>query len=207
MGIFTKSAVGILPQDYWLQNTGNELLLTKPDKHLVVQEKETKSDKILVFLVDDDRAVTHALKHAILTSLNKRVEVRVFSTGEECMLNMNQQPLIAILDYYLDSNHHDAMNGMKVLKKIKQLSPKTNVIMLSGQSNIDIALNAIKYKAFDYVSKNEEAFQKISDIIQKIIQGTDTEKEVQKDLWNYRFVNIGILVLLIVFFYLLRFLA
>lgn len=210
MDISTKNAMGVLPENSLFNNgsvVDKTVSLPKTENYNAPSEKEIKTDKILVFVVDDDKAVTHALKHSILTTLNKRVEVKTFATGEECMLNINQQPMITILDYYLDSHRHDAMNGMKVLKKIKQLSPQTQVIMLSGQSSIDVALNSIKYKAFDYVTKNEEAFQKISDLIQKIIQCIDTDRDVRKDLWNYRLVNIGILVFLMLFFFLLRFLT
>ena len=60
------------------------------------------------------------------------------------------------------------MNGVEVLKKIKESSPLTQVVMVSGQHSLTVAANAIKYGAFDYIVKGEGALERIGSIFQNI---------------------------------------
>ncbi|MFM1744416.1 MAG: hypothetical protein RLZZ630_353, partial [Bacteroidota bacterium] len=68
------------------------------------------------------------------------------------------KPSIVFLDYNLDSKVRQAMDGIDVLKEIKELDPQIEVVMISGQDKIDVAVNSIKYGAFDYIVKGEGAF-------------------------------------------------
>jgi DNA-binding NtrC family response regulator len=45
------------------------------------------------------------------------------------------------------------LDGIELLKKIIGISPDTAVIMISGQSNIETAVNAVKIGAFDFIEK------------------------------------------------------
>jgi DNA-binding NtrC family response regulator len=165
--------------------------------------KWKKAGKIKVFLVDDDVVLLRALQ-SVVAGIDHRIEVSTFSSGEECIQNLKEAPVVVILDYYLDSQLSDAMNGIKVLKKIKQISPATNVIMLSAQSNIDVALDTIKYKAYDYVLKNDEAFIRIKNIIQHILEDRKTTENINNEIAIYRTVNIVIITVLILLFLLSR---
>jgi DNA-binding NtrC family response regulator len=142
-------------------------------------EKQPHSKKnILIYLVDDDLIFLHALEQCIKSTENERLEIKCFSTAEECIEKLQSHPDIIILDYYLDSKFYDAMNGMKALKKIKRLSPLTKVIILSSQSNMDVALNSMKNQAFDYVSKHsEDAFIKIKKIVEGIMKTLEAEDQ------------------------------
>jgi DNA-binding NtrC family response regulator len=151
--------------------------------------------------VDDDPVFTKTLAH-VMSEIkgNQYAEIKIYNTGEECLSNIHLNPSIVVLDYYLDSNHYDAMNGMKILKKIKQANPKTKVIILSGQTNVDVALDTIKYKAYDYVSKNENAFLRIKNIVENIIGDIQTSKKVINENKKYTTINIGIIAFLILLF-------
>ncbi|WP_231557051.1 response regulator [Flavobacterium sp. AED] len=69
------------------------------------------------------------------------------------MENLSRNPDIIILDYQLDGIVENAMNGLETLDKIKAFNPQIPVIMLSSQDKIEVAINYIQYKAFDYVVK------------------------------------------------------
>lgn len=111
----------------------------------------------LVYIVDDE-----PLQRDMLTDHLKSVsgyELHVFSTGEEVLGAMKvRQPAICFLDYNLSSQVRDAMDGIEVLQEIKNLYPDTEVVMISGQDSIEVAVNTMKYGAFDYVVKGEGAF-------------------------------------------------
>jgi len=91
--------------------------------------------------------------------------VHVFSTGEECLKHLLENPEIIILDYYLNSIQKDATNGMEILHVIKKHYPGIHVIMLSSQEHYAIALQTIQQGAEQYVVKDETAFDKIAELI------------------------------------------
>ena len=122
-----------------------------------------------IFLVDDDEVYLKALKEYLKQNLGFNVAVFTFSIGEECLQHMNMKPDVIILDYFLNSTEQTAANGLDILKKIKIMNSRAQIIMLSNQDNMDVAANAMKYGAFDYVSKNERAFLKIHNAITGIV--------------------------------------
>ncbi|MEO8086334.1 MAG: response regulator, partial [Bacteroidota bacterium] len=64
----------------------------------------------------------------------------------------------------------DAMNGTEILKEIKAQKPDAEVIMFSGQDRIEVAVNTMKYGAFDYIVKSESAFHRSENVIFNIIR-------------------------------------
>jgi DNA-binding NtrC family response regulator len=87
-----------------------------------------------------------------------------FYSGEEVINNLYRNPDIIIQDFLLD----DGMNGIDVLKKAKELGNEVEFIFLSGQDNIDIAINTMKYGAYDYIVKDQMALKKMVNKINKI---------------------------------------
>ncbi len=62
----------------------------------------------------------------------------------------------------------DDMTGFEVLKKIKRYNPDIYIVMISGQENIKTAVDALKYGAFDYVIKDGNVCEKLTQIINNI---------------------------------------
>jgi len=119
--------------------------------------------KRYLFLVDDEPIQNEMLKDY----LNERFlyEVKVFDNGEEAMQHMHLNPEIVVLDYHLSSHIKDAKNGVEILKEIKDKHPEVQVIILSGQDKISVAVDTMKYGAYDYVVKGESAFSRIENVI------------------------------------------
>jgi len=117
----------------------------------------------LIFIVDDDDMYTEMLSTHL--SSNPRNTIMSYSTGEDCLKNLYNEPQIIILDYNLNMIHKDAANGMKILEQIKKQNSKTRVIMLSSQEQYGVALRTISKGAEQYVIKDEKAFKNIDDII------------------------------------------
>ena len=119
-----------------------------------------------VFIVDDDEMLRTALQDYL--SRKGDYAVSVFETGEECMQHLNERPYAVILDYYLNSIHKDAANGLDVLKQIKSQEDHIHVIMLSNQESYGTALQTIQKGAEQYVIKDESSFQNISEILSSL---------------------------------------
>lgn len=122
--------------------------------------------KRYVFLIDDEPVQNEMLKDYL--SERFLFELKTFSNGEDALQNMDLKPEIVVLDYYLNKDTANAKNGVEVLKAIKEVSPETSVIMLSGQDKIDIAVDTMKYGAFDYVVKGESAFTRVENIMNNL---------------------------------------
>jgi len=126
--------------------------------------KEVKN----IFIVDDDNMQAMMLQDYL--SKYSTFKVEIFNSGEDCLAKMDQRPQIIFLDYYFDKAGRDAMNGIEILKELKAKYPDTEVVMFSGQDKIEVAVNTIKYGAFDYIVKNESAFHRSENVIFNIIK-------------------------------------
>lgn len=139
-------------------------------------EKRIASDveRIKLFLVDDDVVFLKSLEIEFLQHADFTIET--FSTGELCVKNLFHNPDVIILDYHLDGIDKDAMNGIETLDKIKVFNQDIPVVMLSSQDKIDVAINCMHHRAFDYVVKSETAFVRLQKIITTIFRYKKMEK-------------------------------
>jgi two-component system OmpR family response regulator len=133
-------------------------------------------NKIKIFLVDDDALFLKSLQ--IEFSENTNFEIETFSTGELCLANIFKNPDVVILDYQLDGVEENAMNGIKTLDQIKAFNQDIPVIMLSSQDKIEIAVNCMHHKAFDYIIKSETAFIRLKENIKTIFKNQKMTREL-----------------------------
>lgn len=133
-------------------------------------------NKIKIFLVDDDALFLKSLEIEFLQHADFTIET--YATGELCIQNLANNPDVIILDYQLDGIQKNAMNGIETLDKIKDFNPDFPVVMLSSQDKIDVAINCMHHKAFDYVVKSETAFMRLQKIITTIFKYKKMEKEL-----------------------------
>lgn len=137
----------------------------------------TPETKIKIFLVDDDSVYLALLASEFEDYGGFAVDT--FDSGENCLEQLSLSPDVIILDYQLDGVDKFAMNGIDTLDKIKSHDPFLPVIMLSGQDKIEVAVNCMHHKAFDYVVKNETSFMRLQKIITQIFNIRKLEKELK----------------------------
>jgi two-component system OmpR family response regulator len=133
-------------------------------------------DKIKIFLVDDDALFLKSLEIDFLERADFSIET--YATGELCIDSLSHKPDVIVLDYFLDGVEKTAMNGIETLDKIKSFNPDIPVVMLSSQDKIDVAIECMHHKAFDYVVKSETAFLRLQKIITTIFHYQKVEKEL-----------------------------
>lgn len=117
----------------------------------------------LIFVVDDNSMYNRLIASHL--RLNKYQRIECFLSGEECVENLYKKPDIVIQDYLMNG-----INGIQVLKEFKKRNPKTEFIFLSGDDSFELAVNTIKYGAFDYVIKDQLAFKKLISSVDKILK-------------------------------------
>jgi DNA-binding NtrC family response regulator len=71
------------------------------------------------------------------------------------------------------------MNGLETLDKIKSYNSDIPVVMLSSQDSIDVAVNCMHHRAFDYIVKSETAFIRLQKTISAIFSYRKMEKELK----------------------------
>lgn len=136
-------------------------------------------NKIKIFLVDDDALFLKSLEMQFLE--HEYFNIELFRTGELCVENLSNNPDVVILDYHLDGINKNAMNGIETLDKIKAHNADITVVMLSSQDRIEVAVNCMHHKAFDYVIKSETAFMRL----QKTLTANFEYKKMKKQLEWY----------------------
>lgn len=132
-----------------------------------------------IFVVEDDPLYRHAMEYRL--KQNPHYKIYPFKTGEECFRHFELlDPDIVILDYCLNETDAHARNGLEVLKRLKNLRPDIAILMLSGKESLEVATNAIRYGAFDYIVKNEGAFVRIQNLINRILNTVNLQKWSKK---------------------------
>lgn len=101
----------------------------------------------LIFLVDDDDSVRRLLEHALRVKLKHTV--RGFPDGESCIEALEENPDLIILDCMMPG-----LGGVETMRVIHKQQPDIPVIILSSQSRLEVAVEAIKEGAIDYLPKS-----------------------------------------------------
>lgn len=103
-----------------------------------------EKEKILV--IDDETVVREGLRR-ILEGKGYRVETCV--NGHQGLERMQETEF----DLVISDLKMPGMSGLEVLKTIKILQPEVPVIIITGFSTVDNAVDAMKKGAFDYIAK------------------------------------------------------
>jgi len=107
-----------------------------------------------ILLVDDEEGIRKVLSisladsgYAVLTASNGEEALRIFR---------DKQPPLVLTDIKMPG-----MDGVELLRKIKQESPDTEVIMITGHGDMELAIRSLQFDAADFVTKpiNDEALE------------------------------------------------
>ncbi len=118
---------------------------------------------IKIFLVDNDPYWLE-LYARYLANLGY-THVQYFNKSSECLDQLTLKPDLIFLDYNMDN-----LNGIDLLKKIRRFDPNIPVVFVSGREEINIAVNALKYGAMDYIAKENIDEDRISVCLEKVEQ-------------------------------------
>jgi two-component system nitrogen regulation response regulator NtrX len=99
-----------------------------------------------ILIVDDEPGIRHSLKGVFE---DEGFATDVVSSGEECLKKIeHSQYDLVLLDIWLPG-----IDGIETLRKLKEKSPRTHVIVISGHATIATAVTATKLGAYDFVEK------------------------------------------------------
>jgi len=131
-----------------------------------------------VFIVDDDPMVLKML-HRYLKNFSE-YECTSFSSGEKCLKALDQKPDIILLDFNLSeqNNSNQNMDGLDVLKELKIRIPETQVLMLSAQVEVQVAVDCLKKGAVNYIVKDAVMQVTVKEAMDAIIKSRALKEEI-----------------------------
>ncbi|MBX2893856.1 MAG: sigma-54-dependent Fis family transcriptional regulator [Cyclobacteriaceae bacterium] len=132
-----------------------------------------ENEQVRIFVVEDDPAYAKFLKYVL--GLNPDFEPEFFASGKDCIAQLHKKPSIVTLDYSLPD-----MEGEKVLKSIREFDPDISVIIVSAQEKIGTAVELLKAGAFDYITKDEDAKDRILNSIKNARNKTSLIREIDR---------------------------
>ena len=136
--------------------------------------------KAKILVVDDEYSVRESLRDWLM---EEGYEVGLASSGEEALKMVKEDFWqVVLLDLKMPG-----MDGIETLKRIKDLEPETEIIMITAYATIESAVEAMKFGAYDYVIKPfepEEVELQIKKIIshqELVTENVYLKEELQKE--------------------------
>lgn len=123
------------------------------------------NNPITVLIVDDHEVVRHGL-HAYLETRPEFVVIGEAATGEESVqMALEQIPDVVLMDLILPG-----IDGVQATRKIKDLSPRTQIVVLTSYHEDEHIFPALKAGAIAYILKDMK-MEKLADAILKAVNG------------------------------------
>jgi len=99
-----------------------------------------------VLIVDDEKGIREALKQVLEY---EEIEVQTCQSGHEALRVYPEfRPHLVFLDVKMEG-----MDGLETLKRVRELDPHAQVVMISGHGTIQTAVEATQLGAYDFLEK------------------------------------------------------
>ena len=136
-------------------NVFDQILHRNDVKVLIVEDFEPEAD-IIGYLIDSFNS-------------EKKFDVDYAVTGNDAIsIFRREQHDVVILDLTLPDVY-----GLEVLEDMKKCKPDVQVVIVTGHDDRETAVHAMKMGASEYIVKTSEAIQKLPNLIEKLISGTN----------------------------------
>lgn len=139
-----------------------------------------QESSIQLLLVEDEsdhaRLVARHLKRA------GDYDLMVVATATEALSALQEKSFdVVLLDYFLPD-----MNGLEFLERCRDLAAAPPIIMVTGQGNERIAVDAMKRGAADYLIKSGDYFSTINHVINRTLEQGRLRQRAAESEANYR---------------------
>ena len=126
------------------------------------------------FVVDDDRHYARLLSYRI--DKDKGHEVHVFHSGEDALDALDaHEPDLVLLDIMMPG-----IGGMEALRRFKLFRPDLPIVMISAQGTADVAVEAMKGGADDYITKGHDDLVKLDTVVKRMKERVALSREVER---------------------------
>lgn len=127
-----------------------------------------------ILIVDDEKNIRIGLKQCLK---DENYKIEVANDGEEALKKLeNDKYELILMDYQMPNK-----NGLEVLKDLRKKKIKTRVIIMTAYGTVDIAVEAMKYGAVDFISK-PFTIDKVKEIVWESIKKDASVIMREKDI-------------------------
>lgn len=124
-----------------------------------------------VFIVEDNDMYAEAMKQALQ---NEGYDLQVFHSGQAFLNELHQDPEIVILDHSLPD-----ITGLELLKQTLAAVPGAMAIVVSGQEEVSVVVEAYQHGARHYIIKNEKALIELKNAVKNLASQLKLTQEVE----------------------------
>lgn len=124
----------------------------------------------LLYVIDDDASIRELFTEA----LSDDYEVKTFEDGQSGMEALEKElPDVLILDLRLPGK-----GGLEIIETIDEEWPELQVIMVTAHQDVQSAVKAMKFGAFDYIVKPFD-LDEIEVVIERALENRELKEEVK----------------------------
>lgn len=132
------------------------------------------ADTVKIMVVDDEHGVRESFEMILKI---KDYEVTAFENGESAISSLKKDVYdMAFVDYKLPG-----MDGIDVLKKIKEVDPSIEVVIVTAYASESSHANAITLGALEYLRK-PFLMEEIYELVERGLRKRRAKKTTRKDI-------------------------
>jgi DNA-binding NtrC family response regulator len=122
----------------------------------------------VILVADDDENICRILKKFLMKQGHRAITAR---GGAEALQKMHEKPGILLLDVMMPDMH-----GFRVLDRAKEISPATDVVMMTGLDEHAVGVESLKRGACEFITKPIDLNQ-----LERIIDWRILEQTIEID--------------------------
>ena len=140
-----------------------------------------------ILIIDDEKDIRDSISGILNDEGYNSVTAK---NSQEALIKINDNSFdIIILDVWLNDSELD---GIQLLKEIKKIDAEIPVLIISGHGNIEIAVDAIKNGAYEFIEKpfsSERLLLTIKRSIETSLFKIENKSLKQKNIDDYKFIG------------------
>ena len=140
-----------------------------------------------ILIIDDEKDIRDSISGILNDEGYNSVTAK---NSQEALIKINDNTFdIIILDVWLNDSELD---GIQLLKEIKKIDAEIPVLIISGHGNIEIAVDAIKNGAYEFIEKpfsSERLLLTIKRSIETSLFKIENKSLKQKNIDDYKFIG------------------
>lgn len=114
--------------------------------------------KFKVFLIEDNQ--TEGLLLSLALGKNEELDITHYTNAKDVLEHMDQSPDIALVDINLPD-----INGLELIKKLKEIKPDIRIIVISAQRDVDVISEIQEEGVYNYLVKSEGVLNYLKKVI------------------------------------------
>lgn len=136
---------------------------------------------LTLVIIEDEEAHFGLMKRTILKAMPE-ANIHHFQDADTYLNRLNElHPDIIITDYLIPG-----MTGIEFLEALKEADQDTPVIMITGQGDQNIAVQAMKLGAWDYIVKSPDFFTLLPSVVQKVVREARLKESLRDSMKRFQ---------------------